>query len=62
MKRGDKLIRKAIPGFPAKYCTGVSHYTLLSSGQWLMCDKYLKINHSECKEQPATFQGFINSK
>lgn len=55
-----KLIRKAKPGFPAKYCTGVSHYLLYANGQWSVCDRYLKIDHAKCEEQSAEFQGFIN--
>ena len=56
-----KLIREAKPGFPAKYCTGVSHYLLYINGQWSACDSYLKIDHSQCQKIPTEFQGFINN-
>ena len=52
-----KLIRKARPGFPAKYCTGIGHYLLYNSGHWSICDSYLTIDHSKCEEHPAKFQG-----
>ena len=55
-----KLIRKARPGFPAKYCTGAGHYLLYGNGQWSVCDSYLKIDHNQCEEQSTQFQGFIS--
>ena len=50
MTRGDKLIRAATVGFPAKYCTGVSHYLLSQSGAWTLCESYVKIDHTQCKK------------
>ena len=59
---GVKLIRKARRGFPAKFCTGVSHYLLHGNGQWSICDSYLKIDHTQCQEEATEFKGFIDQK
>lgn len=56
---GVKLIRKARRGFSAKFCTGSSHFLLQGNGQWSMCDSYLKIDHTQCQEEPTEFKGFI---
>lgn len=49
-RTGVKLIRLAQPGFPAKYCTGVSHYLLSKDGSWQMCDQYIKFDHAACND------------
>jgi len=62
MTRGDKLIRPARNGFPAKYCTGLSHYLLSKDGTWTVCDQYLRFNHAKCHEVKTTFQGFTEGQ